>query len=682
MNPLQPDLPNVTGARVLIVEDESIIAKDIELSLKSLGYQVCGIADTGLGAIEKAEETRPDVALMDIRLRGDMDGIDAARRIHQRLSIPIVFLTAYADEATLARAQLATPFGYILKPFDERDLHVSLVMAMCRHKAYAEVEERVRERTQELARSEERFRLLVNSVKDYAIVMLDPEGHITSWNAGAASMTGHASEEILGQPLSSFYPKEERQRGQPAKGLEEAAREGRFEQQGWRQRKDGSTFWAHLILTAVRDEQGQLRGFAAVTRDLTEQKRAEEERADLRAREQEARLRADLERARLYSVVMNIPASISIVRGPHHVYELSNPTNKHLLGRDPVGQRLVDLLPTSRERGLVQLMDRAYEQGETIAKTEFAIQVPLPEGGQEERFVNFVCQPLRGPDGQPEAVFTFTVDVTDEVRTRRKLEDLARERERLVAELREAIRVRDEFLSIAAHELKTPLTAMELQLSLLDRTATGVLQGTASAAEKLVTKIQQIARQVERLTGLTANLLDVSRAVAGRLMIAPEDTDFGSVIEDVLDKFLEQAERADCELRVDLEPGCVGHWDRLRLDQIVTNLLSNAIKYGAGTPVELRLRSQGDSAMLTVKDFGIGIAIEDQTRVFERFERAVSSRHFGGLGLGLWIVRQVVTAMGGAITVKSEPGSGSEFTVVLPKMPPVQPQAAAGGQAS
>jgi signal transduction histidine kinase len=111
---------------------------------------------------------------------------------------------------------------------------------------------------------------------------------------------------------------------------------------------------------------------------------------------------------------------------------------------------------------------------------------------------------------------------------------------------------------------------------------------------------------------------------------------------------------------------CVGRWDRLRLDQIVTNLLSNALKYGPGKPIEIRLQSHDSAAVLAVRDEGIGIPPEDQARIFERFERAVSPRHFGGLGLGLWIVKQIVTAMGGTISVRSEAGNGSEFTVVLP----------------
>jgi signal transduction histidine kinase len=171
------------------------------------------------------------------------------------------------------------------------------------------------------------------------------------------------------------------------------------------------------------------------------------------------------------------------------------------------------------------------------------------------------------------------------------------------------------------------------------------------------------------------SLLDVTRVVAGRLLLEPEETDLYAVVEEVVARFKEQAAKVGSRIVLELEP-CSGNWDRLRLDQIVTNLVSNAIKYGPGQPVEVRLRARGDTGVLTVRDHGIGIPPEDQNRVFERFERAVSSKHFGGLGLGLWIAKQIVTAMGGTIGVNSEPGLGSEFTVVLPTMMPHEaPQA-------
>jgi signal transduction histidine kinase len=246
---------------------------------------------------------------------------------------------------------------------------------------------------------------------------------------------------------------------------------------------------------------------------------------------------------------------------------------------------------------------------------------------------------------------------------------LYREAQDAIADARQAVRARDDFLSIASHELRTPLTALELQVSMLARAAAKI-EGAVVPAQKVTSKVEVIGRQVDRLTGLIENLLDVSRAVAGRLVLQPQETSFKAVVQDVASRAREQIERAGCRLTLEVDDPCMGRWDRLRLDQIVTNLLSNAIKYGRGTPIEIRLQSREDVAVLVVRDQGIGIPPEDQARIFERFERAVSSRHFGGLGLGLWIVKQIVTAMGGTISVQSEADKGSAFTVTLPKVPP------------
>jgi signal transduction histidine kinase len=242
---------------------------------------------------------------------------------------------------------------------------------------------------------------------------------------------------------------------------------------------------------------------------------------------------------------------------------------------------------------------------------------------------------------------------------------LAVENARLFKDTQQAVRARDEFLSVASHELRTPLTTLELQVASLERAAA---KGEAVPPEKFSGRLDSITRQLDRLSSLVENLLDVSRVSAGRLALNLENVDLAQVVRDVLARFQDQLVSAQCELAVGLEEPCIGQWDRMRLEQIITNLLSNAIKYGPGKPIEVRLKSLTDACALTIKDNGIGIATEDQGRIFERFERAASERHFAGLGLGLWIVSQIVHAMGGQITVKSELGAGSVFTVSLPRL--------------
>jgi signal transduction histidine kinase len=252
---------------------------------------------------------------------------------------------------------------------------------------------------------------------------------------------------------------------------------------------------------------------------------------------------------------------------------------------------------------------------------------------------------------------------------RQQAEQAEAERERLVAELREAVRLRDEFLSVASHELKTPLTPLALRLQLL---AQQVDAGTVDV-ERLRKHVEAARGQVRRLTSLVDSLLDTTRISSGRLMLRfEEDVDLVALVRDMATGFETQAARVDCALEVEAASRVLGRWDVLRLEQVVTNLLSNALKFGAGKAVHLRVEERDGWARLTVRDEGIGMDEEVRTRVFGRFERGVSERHYGGLGLGLYITREVVEAMGGHIHVESEPGQGATFTVELPCTPSPQ----------
>ncbi|WP_244237296.1 sensor histidine kinase [Corallococcus llansteffanensis] len=242
------------------------------------------------------------------------------------------------------------------------------------------------------------------------------------------------------------------------------------------------------------------------------------------------------------------------------------------------------------------------------------------------------------------------------------------ENARLLREAREAVRQRDEFLGIASHELKTPLTPLSLKVQLLQKQVTVLArEGKPVPTERVSETLDVVQRQVRRLSRLVDNLLDVSRISAGRLRLEVEELDLASVAAEILYRFSPAAQQQGTELELHAPVPVVGRWDRLRLEQVVTNLLSNALKYGAGHPVALAVEAHGTTARLTVTDHGIGIAPEDLARIFERFERAVSDRHYGGLGLGLYITRQIVEAFGGTVQAQSEPGQGSTFILELPR---------------
>ncbi|RKH65677.1 GAF domain-containing protein [Corallococcus aberystwythensis] len=242
------------------------------------------------------------------------------------------------------------------------------------------------------------------------------------------------------------------------------------------------------------------------------------------------------------------------------------------------------------------------------------------------------------------------------------------ENARLYREAREAVRQRDEFLGIASHELKTPLTPLSLKVQLLQKQVVVLArEGKEVPTERVAEALDVVQRQVRRLSGLVDNLLDVSRITAGRLRLEMEELDLASVAAEILYRFSAAAAQAGTELGLEAPVPVVGRWDRLRLEQVVTNLVSNALKYGAGQPVVVGVEAHGSLARLTVRDHGIGIAPDDLARIFERFERAVSDRHYGGLGLGLYITRQIVEAFGGKVSAVSTPGEGATFILELPR---------------
>ena len=489
-----------------------------------------------------------------------------------------------------------------------------------------------------LAPSEERFRQLFDSVTDYAIFMLAPAGTIASWNAGAERINGYRAEEIIGKHFSIFYPGEAIGADQPARQLDIAAREGRYVEEGWRVRKGGERFRALVTITALRDADNRLTGFANVTRDVTELKSAHEA-----LRQSEERLRLMVEAVRDYAIFMLDPD------GRIASWNIGAERLKGYRSEEIIGRHFSIFYPEEeRNRGhpeeelrRAKAEGRYEEEGWRIRK-------------DGSRFwANVVITAVFDLERRHLGFTKVTRDFTEA---------------RLLREAQLAIQLRDEFLSIVGHELRTPLSALLMQVQSLAR-------HPKVEDENLRQRLGKAVAAGMRLEKLIGEMLDVSRITGGRLALEPEEVRLDALVREVADRFADLATQSQSPIALRLE-AVTGVWDRLRIEQVINNLLSNALKYGRGKPIEIETRCEGSEAVMRVTDHGIGIAAEDHGRIFERFERAQNTREYGGFGLGLWICRSIVQRSGGRIEVQSEPGNGASFTVTLP----LEPRRADGAQ--
>lgn len=285
---------------------------------------------------------------------------------------------------------------------------------------FRDVEDRKRMEEAELHASEERFHQLVDAITDYAIFMLDSSGHVVTWNPGAEKINGYAREEVVRQHFSVFYTPEDRAAGRPETILETVRREGRFEEENWRVRKDGSRFWASVVIRALRNQAGEVTGFAKVTRDLTDKHAAQEKERQLAVAES-ARAASDAERRRLLMLLEQVPAVVNVLRGPDLVFEFAHPKALAALGgRELIGKPLMEAIPEYRDQPEVPArLRRVLETGQRSTLSESPLRL-VNQGVETVTYWDSIHLPIREPSGAVEGVMTFELDVTQHVLAKRE----------------------------------------------------------------------------------------------------------------------------------------------------------------------------------------------------------------------------------------------------------------------
>ena len=485
--------------------------------------------------------------------------------------------------------------------------------------------------------------LLVGSLIDHAILVLDPNGVVTTWNPGAERLTGYTADEIIGRPFTVFFTQDDLDEGYPERELAIAAADGRLEDEGWRVRKDGSAFWANVVITALRGEDGRLVGFGMVTRDHTDRKRGE----DL-VRESEERFRLLVSGVADYAIFLLDP------EGTVASWNLGAERLKGYRPDEIIGRHFSTFYTAEDQRA--GLPARGLECALQEGRWEHQGWRVRSDGSRF--WADVVITALRGDDGGVRGFAKVTRDLTD----RKRSEDALRgvlEREREATEqLRVVDHMRRELVTMIAHDLRGPVTVV---LNLLDL----LLQqwDEMDDAERRERVARTLAR-AQGLAGLTDDVFDIAMIDAGALEVATEPVDVVAIAREVAEDV--GASHPGATVAVVADGPATATGDPRRTWQVLSNLVSNAAKYGADEPIEVGVRQNGREVHVTVHNGGPGIPLADQARIFDRFVRLPGATRVPGSGLGLFIARSLVESQGGRIDVTSSDAEGTTFSVALP----------------
>ncbi len=464
---------------------------------------------------------------------------------------------------------------------------------------------------------------IVASSED-AIVSKTLDGIITSWNPGAEHMFGYTAEEAIGQSIRIIIPPELQAEEDYILGqIRHGRRIQHFETV--RQAKDGHRIDISLSISPTKDRAGVVNGAAKIARDITGRTRAQS----------------------LLSAIVASSDDAIISKSLDGTITSWNSAAERMFGysaSQAIGQSIRMIVPPELQSEEDHVLDQ-LRRGEKVDHYE---TVRAAKDGHRIN-VSLTISPIRDAAGRIVGASKIARDITDQIK-------LAGEREAAMDKLSETLAGRDEFIAIAAHELRNPLNVLNLLWRLMNRSV-------ADATAIDPTLLDRARRQLAYVSSLVDRLLDMTRIRSGTFDLYLEKFNLSELIGEIADRF-----SIDSQSRIVLEvdPHIDGTWDRIRIDQVITNLVTNAIKFGRKKPITVRASRTSDDAIVMVQDQGIGIAAENLERIFERFERAEVRSDSEGLGMGLWITKQIVRAHGGMVVVDTELGKGSTFTVRLP----------------
>jgi PAS domain S-box-containing protein len=617
--------------KILIVEDEAIVAKNIEKHLLNAGYNVIGLVTTAEESIENAKTEKPDLVLMDIKLKEERDGIEAANIIRESLRLPVVFLTSYTDDETFQRAKLTDPFGYLIKPFEIKDLKRTVEMALYKNKL-----------SNELLENQKRYEIAVEAGKTGVWEFwINEKKYFSDKNLKA--LYGFNDDELSNnlEDWSALVYKDDRAEmtDKFENFLKSSDKEFRLEHRIYK--KDGSIGWViDRGILFPPDDNKPLR-LIGTTTDITEKKNSE-----LAVIKSEARFRSIFEHSGTGMAILE----------PDGSFTQTNPAFRKILGyreNDLNNMNFRDIThPGDLDKSVQVTMDLLRSE---TCENRFIEKRYLSRNGDIIWALTNVSL-LRDLEGKPLYFIAQVQNITERKKAEEQLIKYAEELKILNA-------AKDKFFSIISHDLRSPFNSL-----------LGITEYISHSYDNLTpTEIRESVKNIysssQKLYNLILNLLEWSRLQSGRFEMERTEIELSILIEEMKNIYSDSADSKKIEIETEIPENIVVFADKYMIETVVRNLISNAIKFtNGGGKINIKADARGDFVTISVIDNGVGISsknIKDLFRIDEQFRRDGTANE-KGTGLGLILCKEFVKKNNGIISVESEESKGSKFSFTIP----------------
>ena len=616
--------------KIFVVEDESIVSLEIQSRIKHLGYTVSGTAASGDEAIRKVIDLKPDLILMDIRIKGEMDGIETAAEIKKIYDVPIIFLTAYADPVTIQRAKITDPFGYIIKPFEERELHISIEIAL------------YKDHTQKLIREKDKWlTAILRSVGD-AVIATDTLGKIKFINTVAERLTGYSKEEAINKDLPNIF----RIRSEVTKeftlnAVQKVMQTGEIVGLANHTElvsRNGNVYPIADSGAPIRDENGNITGVVVVFQDLSYFKQTEE-----LIKIQTSALNS------AYNGIMITDASANIIYVNDAMYNLTGYLREELVGKS------ASIFKSNLHPDTFFLkMWKTISDGKT-----WKGEVQNRRKNGEPYYEEMSITPLKNEQGE----ITHFISVKEDISDRKKAEiELIKAKD----DAQRSDRLKSEFLAQMSHEIRTPINIISNFMQIYE----DELQQKLSP--ELKKSISAVRIESHRIISTIDSIVNMAQLKAGTFKPRLQKIDlYESVIKPSIDQWVEHAENKNLQLLVSgkLENIFI-EADSYSLGQAINHIVDNAIKYTDKGTVQINSKCETENVIITIADTGNGISEDYLPRIFEPFTQEYQgyNRKYEGNGLGMALVKQYCSLNNASITIESEKWIGTTVKISIPKI--------------